>query len=97
MLLAAPRTVLAMCGGDRSRPVVVAVRILGARHVLESTLMAAEHERRPPAWMIGVDAVHAASMLLLAVLSPRLRRDALASAASASALIGLALGQRAGS
>jgi hypothetical protein len=73
---------------------VVAVRVLGARHVLEAAVMAAEHERRPPRWMIGVDAAHAASMLALAALSPRLRRDALASAASASVLIGLSLGER---
>jgi hypothetical protein len=86
-----------MCGGDRSRPVVVAVRILGARHLVESAVMAAEHERRPPAWMIGVDSAHAASMLILAAFSPRLRRDALASAGAASVLIVLGLGQRPGS
>jgi hypothetical protein len=94
LLLAAPGAVLALCGGDRSRPLVVAVRILGARHVIEGVVMGAEHERRPPQWMIGIDVVHAASMLVLATLSHRLRRDALASAASASALIGLSLRER---
>jgi hypothetical protein len=74
---------------------VVAARALGARHVLEALVMAREHEHRPPLWMIGVDAAHAASMLLVAARSPRLRRDALASAATASGLIALSWRERA--
>jgi hypothetical protein len=73
---------------------MVAVRILGARHLIEAGVMAAEHDAGPPRWMIGIDAVHATSMLLLAAVSPRLRRAALASAASASVLIGLSLRER---
>ncbi len=95
LLLAAPRSLLALCHGDRSRPVVVAVRILGARHVAESVVMTAEHDRSPPPWMVAVDAAHAGSMLLLAAASPRLRRAALASAASASVLLGLSFRERA--
>lgn len=89
-----PRQLLALCGGDRSRAVVVAARALGARHVLEALVMAREHEQSPPRWMIAVDATHAASMLALAASSPRLRRDALASAATASGLVLLSLRER---
>jgi hypothetical protein len=96
LLLAFPRALLALGGGDRSPPVVIAVRVLGARHLTESLLMAARHEERPPNWMIEVDAVHAASMLVLAARSPRLRRDALASAGTAVLLIGLSFGERRG-
>ncbi|HZU60342.1 MAG TPA: hypothetical protein VE983_05220 [Solirubrobacteraceae bacterium] len=94
LLLALPRPILAICGGSRSRPVVAAVRILGARHVLEAVVMAIEHDRRPPRWMMAVDAVHGASMLLVAALSPRLRRNALASAGSATVLVALSLRER---
>jgi hypothetical protein len=51
-------------------------------------------ERRPPVWAIAVDLVHAASMLAVAAASPTLRRDALRSAAMATALSALSASQR---
>jgi hypothetical protein len=93
-LLLAPRQVLALSGGDRSQPVVLAARLLGARHLLEGLILSSEHRRTPPCWMVSLDLVHAASMVALAAYRPRLRRDALLSASGAAALVGLSLGGR---
>jgi hypothetical protein len=93
-LLLAPRQLLALGGGDRSQPVVRAARLLGARHLAEGIVLSSEHRHTPPAWMIGADLVHAVSMLGLALLRPRLRRDALLSAGGALLLVGLSLRER---
>jgi hypothetical protein len=75
-------------GGGRDTPGVRAgVRVLGARHLAETLVLSTAHDERPRHWILAIDAVHGASMLGLAAASPRLRRDALLSAASASALV----------
>jgi hypothetical protein len=91
VLLADPDLPLRLGGGLDSRGVRVAVRILGARHLVETVLTT-----RDPRLVRGVrvvDGIHAVSMLILAAASPRLRRDALLSAASASALVALSLSE----
>jgi hypothetical protein len=61
---------------------------------VESGLLLREPEGPPPAWAITVDLVHAASMLAVAAVSRDLRRDALRSAAVATALSALSGLQR---
>ncbi len=93
-LILVPGQLLALCGGDRSQPVVLAARLLGARHLFEGLLLGHEHRRTPPVWMVSADVLHATSMLALAVARPRLRREALISAGAASVLVGLSLRER---
>ena len=94
LLLLAPRAVLEAVGGARSSAIERATRLLGARHVLEAAVMTLRHDRVTPRWPIVVDAIHVASMLGLAVVSPRLRRDALLSAVTSGGLLGAAEADR---
>ncbi len=73
-----------------SARLVVAARVLGARHICEAGLLAHVPQRPPPRWPIVVDALHAATMFGLAAAGPRLRVSALASATIAFCLAGLA-------
>jgi hypothetical protein len=93
-LLLAPGVVLCACGGERTRRVKFAARLLGARHVGEALVPRSAREPGPPRWMIAADTLHGASMLVLAAGSPRLRRAALLSAASAGALVALSVAER---
>ncbi len=70
-------------------------RILGARHLGEATLVALQREDgAPPRWPMVIDLVHASSMLVVALLSPRLRRDALASAGMSAGLARISARER---
>jgi hypothetical protein len=89
VLLADPGLPLRLGGGADSRGVREAVRILGARHLVEALVLTREPSLQR--WVRAIDATHALSMLVLATASPRLRRDALLSAASASGLVALSL------
>lgn len=89
MLLANPNGPLRLGGGMDSRGVRAAVRILGARHLIESLILATAQDDRPRRWILALDAAHGLSMLALAAASPSLRRDALLSAASAAGLVTL--------
>ena len=89
VLLADPGLPLRLGGGLDSRGVREAARILGARHLAEALIL--HRDPRLQRWVRAVDGTHALSMLVLAAASPRLRRDALLSAASASALVALSL------
>lgn len=80
---------MGLFGGDRRPAVVAAARLLGARHVAEGTILAVQRRPAAPGWFRAVDAVHATSMLGLATVSPRYRRDALVSASAALLLAGL--------
>jgi hypothetical protein len=91
VLLLDPGLPLRLGGGEDSRGVREATRILGARHVIEAVVLSRDNNARARRWITGIDAVHALSMLGLAALSPRLRRDALLSAGSATALAALSL------
>jgi hypothetical protein len=71
----------------------LAVRALGARHLLQGVAQASA-----PAlgqrFFVGVDIVHAASMLWLAAVDERRRRPALVSAAAAVGAAALTLAAR---
>jgi hypothetical protein len=96
VLLVDPGLPLRVGGGENSREVRAAVRVLGARHLVEATVLTRTRDPRVARGVRAVDAVHGLSMLILAAVSPRLRRDALLSAASAGALILLPGGSRSG-
>src|SRR5579875_1208561 len=89
LLLAAPGRLPRVAGGADTPAVRVAARLLGARHVAEALILSATQGRPARRWIIGVDAIHAASMVALATVSVRLRRDALLSAAATALLIAL--------
>jgi hypothetical protein len=91
-LLISPERMLRATGVDPGLPgAVVAARVLGARHLLQSAIVAARPG--PTArWAAVIDGLHASSMLALAVIAPSYRRPALASAqvsAGLSAAVGL--------
>jgi hypothetical protein len=85
-LFAPERSSEALGACCQSRGARAAVRLLGARHLLQ----AAVSGRRPARGTLGagaaVDAAHALSMLAIAFVSPRSRRPALSSAAVAGTL-----------
>lgn len=66
---------------DRTR---VVIRVLGARHLAQAALTAAAGSSRAHAAGGTVDALHAVSMLALALLDEEVRVLALASAADAT-------------
>jgi hypothetical protein len=85
-----PGLPLRLGGGEDRHAVRVATRILGARHLVEALLLSRD-QGQARRMVAGIDAAHALSMVILATLSPRLRRDALLSAASATGLVALSL------
>ncbi len=93
LLLADPGLPLRLGGGIDSPGVRTAERILGARHLVEALILSRDGKARPRRIVAGIDVLHALSMLILAAQSPRLRRDALLSAASASGLVALSLSE----
>ena len=91
LLVVMPGRLLALLGGERSRPVMGAARLLGARHLIEAGVIAHQHPRRTPGWVPVVDLLHALSMAVLALVRPQVRRDALISGLGALGLAGLSL------
>jgi hypothetical protein len=91
LLVAAPHRLLE-AGGVDTPGVRGAARVLGGRHLAEALILTRATDSRPRRWISVVDGLHAASMLAVAAVSPRLRRDALTSAAASAALIGLNAG-----
>jgi hypothetical protein len=67
------------------------VRLLGGRLIAQGIVTTVRPDRAVVLTSVGVDAVHAASMILTAALLPRYRRAALVSAAAASGSAALAL------
>jgi hypothetical protein len=97
LLLAAPRRILNLCTPGQASPRALGVvRVLGARHLLQAALTAGvlsargRAEEIPPDRALlagsGVDTVHAASMLELALARRPLRRAALTDALLESTL-----------
>jgi hypothetical protein len=81
-LLVASDTVVETVTGERSRAATVG-RIIGMRHVLQALTLGWTRSR---GWVdvgAGIDAIHALSMLVLAVFSDRYRRLAALDAAVA--------------
>lgn len=91
LLLLDPGLPLRLGGGQDSRTVSAAMRVLGARHLVESVVLARSPTTRARRAVDTLDLLHAASMLALARARPEVRRDALLSAASASILVALSL------
>ncbi|HLY50744.1 MAG TPA: hypothetical protein VKR21_16270 [Solirubrobacteraceae bacterium] len=89
VLLVDPALPLRIGGGGQTREVTLATRLLGARHLAEALILARRHGPRIRRAIIAVDLLHAGSMLALAKARPDLRRDALLSATTACALVGL--------
>jgi hypothetical protein len=89
ILLVAPDAVLRrVAGGRADAPVRRVTRVLGARNLAEALVLRSHGTRR---WLLAastVDAVHATSMVALALADPRRRRVALASALVASLMAG---------
>jgi hypothetical protein len=65
-------------------PAGLLVRLLGVRHVVQAVLVRALGSRRAVMGGAAVDALHAGSALLFAVIDPRRRRIGLADALLAS-------------
>jgi hypothetical protein len=86
-LLASPeRVVRAIAGATPpDRALLVGARVLGARHIGQSVAVLFRPELAAR-WGVGIDVVHALSMLCLAGVDGRRRRPALASAAVSAAL-----------
>ncbi len=86
ILLAVPAAVLAACGCPApSRRECQVARALGARHLLQAAVTS-RGGRRLVAAGAAADALHAASMIPVAVADSRIRRAALADAALESLL-----------
>lgn len=90
-LLFVPARLLALGTGSPLPGSAVAVaRVLGARHLVQSTVTVA----RPTGWIVRagavVDTLHGSSQVGLAAISPRWRRVALADAAIAALLVATA-------
>lgn len=94
VLLASPDRVLARCPDPVPGYARVAVRVLGARQIVEGAILARHSRRPPPEWSIAVDALHALSMLALAVARPDLRPAALRSAGGALTLTAVSAYER---
>jgi hypothetical protein len=92
--MASPDRVLARCPDPVPGYARTAVRVLGARQIVEGAVLARHARRPPPKWSIAVDAIHGLSMLALAAMQPGLRPAAVRSAASALALTALSTYER---
>lgn len=93
VLLVQPAGLLAAIVGDEGLPPSWIVRVLGLRTLGQGFAEGVRPTRDVLRVGVGVDLVHAASMLAAARLWPRYRRAALTSAGSAgaSALVGVVL------
>jgi hypothetical protein len=82
-----PRLAARWYGADPGdRRVVRVARVLGARHLAQASALAVWPGPTARALSVAVDLLHGASMVLLAVVRPRLRRPALTSACVAVSL-----------
>lgn len=90
-LLARPERIADVVGGGIAPPSWI-VRVLGARGVLQETVVLLAPSRRAATAAAGADVLHALSMLAAAAIWPRYRRCELASAgiAAGSALVTVA-------
>jgi hypothetical protein len=90
----APRRTLGVAGGAVDRRLRVFALALGARNLAEAAILRRHPER---GWALGgaaVDAAHATSMVVLAMLDRRRRRVALISALIAGAFAALGVGTK---
>lgn len=84
MLVLSPARLVGGSPDREHRRLMLGARLLGARHLIQAGLLVRHAGEPPPRWSISVDAMHGASMLVLAVPRSNLRSVALRSAAVAS-------------
>jgi len=84
VLLTRPEALVALVSGTGAHPANWIVRVLGARMAAQGCVVAARPGRVLLLGGAAVDAVHAASMALVARAEPRYRRPAIASALAAT-------------
>jgi hypothetical protein len=91
-LLLAPGPVIRLAtGSSPSRRTGQVARLLGTRHLAQTALTVVRPDTGTFILGARVDSVHAASMVLLATLSPTARRTALADAVAETAFAAFAL------
>ena len=95
VLLAVPAQVITVAGTRPSKQSCRVARVLGVRHLVQAAV-SGRAGRGGLAAGAAVDSVHAASMLVMAVMLPRLRRAELADGSIAALLAGLGLAIRFG-
>jgi hypothetical protein len=84
LLLGAPDIITGRIAGDQPRPPTWLVRVLGGRLLAQGLLQYWRPRRGVVLAGVAVDAAHAASMIVAAVLLPAHRRTAAASAVEAT-------------
>ena len=84
LLVAAPAAVPRRSGGGSDGRALVVARVLGVRELLQATVTAAVPARSVVGAGAAIDAVHAVTAVGLALVDPRRRALALASAATAA-------------
>jgi len=93
-LLCAPGPVISvMTGGPVSRRARAVARVLGARHLVQAAVCGLVPARGLIRAGAAADGLHAASMLVLAVTAPGLRRALLADAVIAATLASASAGE----
>ena len=94
VLLVAPGRVLSAAGLPADRLTVTVARVLGARHLAQGAVTAFAPTPAITALGTAVDALHTASCLAAAAVSPRWRRAALLDAAVEAVITAGAAGTR---
>jgi hypothetical protein len=95
-LLAAPDPLASVLGGVSCDPPMRAIiRVLGAREAAQALVTSLRPARKVVVVGAAVDAMHSASMILLAAREPRLRRLAAASVAAAGLFAVVGFGEAA--
>lgn len=96
LLLGRADAITGLIAGDQSRPPAWLVRVLGVRLLAQGLLEYTYPRRMVVLAGAAVDAAHAASMVMAAIIRPAYRRTAAVSAAEAtvSAVVGGALTRR---
>lgn len=78
-------------GRPATTPARVFTRVLGVRHLTQATLTLTAPQLLTPSRGAVVDGLHAATVMVLAAVSPRYRRAALVNAALAATFCGLGI------
>ena len=84
-LIAAPSIARCLLGETPDELTVRALRVLGTRQAIQAAILGTSRSRSRHVLGGGVDAIHAASMIIVAVVSPQRRRAALTELVTASA------------
>lgn len=91
ILMTRPRAVARLASGAGPCPALWIVQVLGARLAAQGTALLLRRDQRTARIGLGVDVVHALSMLAASSLLPRYRRPAMVSATMATLSAGTLL------